>query len=81
MPVGKTEQEILGAYAPKYQARSIDDLVRQLTGQKSDFERVKDSLMNVGQKDLLQENENIGDLKKYLLEINNIKPDIKKFRH
>ena len=51
-------------------------------GYKSDFEKTKDSLIRKQtQKDLLKENENIGDLKKYLMQVNNFqinfKPDFK----
>ena len=39
---------------------------------------IKEALINNQEtKDLLQENENIGDLKKYLMQINNIKVDFK----
>ena len=45
---------------------------------KSDFEKVKTELeQNAVQKDLLQENANIGDLKKYLMQINNININFK----
>ena len=44
---------------------------------KSDFEKTKDSIMQgMQQKDLLEENQNIGDLKKYLMELNNLKINI-----
>ncbi len=77
-PVGKTEAEILSMHS-KYQPKNIDDLVRKLSSEKSDFEKTKDSLINksMPKKDLLEENQNIGDLKKYLLQINNIKVDFK----
>ena len=76
-PVGKTEEEILAQYS-KYQPKNIDDLVTKLTGEKSDFEKIKDNLLEQApQKDLLQETENIGDLKKYLMQLNNIKIDFK----
>ena len=72
LPVGKTESEILLQYS-KFQAKSLDELVKKMSGKKSDFEHVKDELMkSAPTKDLLQENENIGDLKKYLMEINNL---------
>ena len=52
-------------------------------GYKSDFEKTKDEIISkMPQKDLLQENENIGDLKKYLMQVNNLninfKPKFKK---
>ena len=79
LPVGKTEKEILAQHA-KFNATNIDDLVRKMTqsGEKSSFEKVKDDIIqNVEQKDLLEENQNIGELKKYLMGINNIKIDYK----
>ncbi len=78
LPVGKSEAEILSMYS-KYNPKSIDDLARKLSGEKSDFEKTKDSLLhkNIAGKDLLEENQNIGDLKKYLLQINNIKVNFK----
>ena len=80
-PVGKTESEILTL--PQYQsygAKNVDELVWKINkeGYKSEFEKTKESLiLNQEKKDLLQENENIGDLKKYLMQINNIKIDFK----
>ena len=77
LPVGKTETEILMQYSD-VGAKSIDELVRKMSHNKSDFERIKDELIkSAPTKDLLQENENIGDLKKYLMEINNLKLNIK----
>ena len=80
LPVGKTQQEILAMY-PNYKAVSVDDLVRKILsdGYKSDFEKTKDALLqNANSKDLLEENQNIGDLKKYLMEINNLNINLKK---
>ncbi|MBR1617564.1 matrixin family metalloprotease [bacterium] len=75
MPCGKTEQEILAMYA-KYSPKNIDDLIYKMSNEKSDFEKVKDeTLNNQSSKNLLQENANIGELKKYLLQLNNIKID------
>ena len=77
LPIGKTEEEILAMY-PNYGACDIDDLIGKISGEKTEFEKVKDSLLqNEPQKDLLQENENIGDLKKYLMQLNNIKINFK----
>ena len=77
-PVGKTREEILALHS-SLGAKTVDELVYKLSkNYKSDFEKVKDELSsNIIQKDLLQENANIGDLKKYLMEINNIKVDFK----
>ena len=51
-------------------------------GQKSDFEKTKDELLKSRQleKNLLEENQNIGDLKRYLLEVNNFKINYKGFK-
>ncbi|MBE7707263.1 MAG: matrixin family metalloprotease [Cyanobacteria bacterium SIG27] len=79
-PVGKTEREILSMY-PNYQATSIDDLIIKMSngGYQSDFEKTKNSLLkNTQTKDLLEENQNIGDLKKYLMQLNNLNINIKK---
>ncbi len=79
LPVGKTQSEILSMYS-EYQAKNVDDLVRKINhkGYKSDFEKTKDALIEESKKrDLLAESENIGDLKKYLMEINNIKVNFK----
>lgn len=77
-PVGATQQEILSKY-PSLGAKDVDDLVLKLSSSyKSDFEKTKDALIQkASQKDLLEENANIGDLKKYLMQINNIKVDFK----
>lgn len=78
MPTGKTEAEILAMH-PSLGAKSIDELVGKLSSGKSDFEKTKDALMEArAEKDLLKENENIGDLKKYLMQLNNIKINYKK---
>ena len=76
-PVGKTPQEILSMY-PNYQARSVDELVLKMSKEyKSDFEKTKDKIIkNAPQKDLLEENQNIGDLKKYLMQLNNLQINI-----
>ncbi len=78
-PVGKTQEEILAQYS-KYKAKNIDDLVLKIKAEdsRSDFEKTKDELINTMEsKDLLVENENIGDLKKYLMQLNNIKVNYK----
>jgi len=79
LPVGKTQAEILAQY-PNENAKNIDELVYKLSngGYKSEFEKTKNALeRNIPTKDLLEENSNIGDLKKYLMEINNIKFNFK----
>ena len=77
LPTGKTEKEILAMY-PQNTASDIDSLIKKISENKTEFEKIKDSLLeNTPQKDLLQENENIGDLKKYLMQLNNIKINFK----
>lgn len=82
LPVGKTEKEILLMHS-NIPAKNIDELVKALSTDKSEFEKTKDALLaSSPQKDLLQENENIGDLKKYLMQLNNldINVDPRKFK-
>ena len=42
-----------------------------LSGEKSEFQKVKDGLSSRPSKDLIQESQNIGDLKMYLLQVHN----------
>ena len=70
--VGKTPQEILNQYS-QFPAKNLDHLVSLLLGEKSEFGKTMDGLRNPSGKDLIQENANIGELKKYLMQINNIK--------
>lgn len=69
---GATSDEIGRKYG--FHTSDIDDIVQKLIAKKepSEFEKVKRSL-RVPQKDLLQEQENIADLKKYNLSLQNIK--------
>lgn len=79
LPVGKSPSEILASY-PNLHAKSVDEMIYKLSlqNEKSDFEKTKDSLeTNSPKKDLLEENQNIGDLKKYLMQLNNIKINYK----
>lgn len=79
LPVGKSKEEILSAYA-SHGASTIDEAIYKINNQgyKSEFEKTKDALLNNhAQKNLLEENQNIGDLKKYLLQLNTIKVDFK----
>lgn len=69
--VGKTADEILSQH-PEAKATDLDDLVMILSGQKSEFQKTKERIEKAApKKDLIQENQNIGDLKKYLMQINN----------
>ena len=79
--IGLTEPEILAKYS-SYNATDIDMLVSKLMAEKSGFQKELENTQPANNKDLIKENENIGELKKYLLELNNIKinyksPDIK----
>ncbi|MBR2385862.1 matrixin family metalloprotease [bacterium] len=74
-PIGANESEILN----KHQglgARNLDELVMKLSSKKSQFENIKEELMKAPRRDLLAENQNIGDVKKYLLELNKLKINI-----
>lgn len=79
LPVGKTKSKILSMYK-KTNFSSIDEMIKNLETEekKSDFEKVKSSISTVEAKpkfakDLLEETQNIGDLKKYLMQVDNIK--------
>ena len=68
---GRTESEILNQYS-SHNARNLDHLVHILRGEKSDFQKALDGAGKHSKKDLIQENANIGELKKYLMQINSI---------
>lgn len=69
--VGKTADEILALHSGA-KARDLDELVLVLSGEKTEFQKVKDGLENSSyNKDLIQENQNIGDLKMYLMQVHN----------
>lgn len=74
LPVGKSKEEIIAGFG-KQNFTSIDKLLLSLNkeSKKSDFEKTKDEILNnqSAQKDLLTEVQNIGDLKKYLMQVNN----------
>lgn len=72
LPSGTTPAETASKYG--FYSENIDEIVANLIAQNSpsEFEKVKSSLQ-VPQKDLLQEQENIADLKKYNLALQNIK--------
>lgn len=72
--IGKSESELL-AQNSAAKANNIDDLVAALSGGKSEFEKVRSDIESQ-KRDLTQETENIGDLKRYLLELNNIRVKI-----
>lgn len=69
--VGRGWEEIL-AMNPNTGARDLDELVMALSGEKSEFQKVQEGLMSSAfAKDLVQENQNIGDLKMYLMQVHN----------
>lgn len=69
---GKTAKEVLNQYS-YLQPRNLDHLVSLLLNEKTDFQKTMDSFKTKSNKDLIQENANIGELKKYLMQINSIK--------
>lgn len=71
MDIGKTPSEILAQH-PNSGAKDLDELVMVLSGEKSEFQKLQDGLMaKSASKDLIQESQNIGDLKMYLLQVHN----------
>lgn len=81
LPQGATVAEI----ASRYQTggSDIDEIIAKVMEGKaeSEFERVKKSVNNAPNRDLLEEQENIANLKKYNLALQNlqISPDMRKF--
>lgn len=81
LPQGATVSEI----ASKYQTggANIDEIIAKVMEGKaeSEFERVKKSVGSQPKRDLLEEQENIANLKKYHLALQNlqISPDMRKF--
>ena len=68
--VGKSPEEIISMH-PSAGARDLDERIMVLSGEKSEFQKVQDGLMMPASKDLIQENQNIGDLKMYLMQVHN----------
>src|SRR5574344_1589433 len=81
LPTGATPSEIASKHG--IASYDLDDVVEHLIkkNHKSEFEKVKGSIKPQKSKDLLQEQTNIGDLKKYNLALQNIKisEDTRKF--
>ena len=81
LPQGATVAEV----ASRYQTggSDIDEIIAKVMAGKaeSEFERVKKSVNNPPSRDLLEEQENIANLKKYNLALQNlqISPDMRKF--
>ncbi len=71
-PQGKTVNEIASKY--NVSGSDLDELVVRIISKqaKTDFEKVKDSIDVSIQKNLLEETQNIGDLKKYNMSLQNI---------
>lgn len=73
LPQGKTVNEI----AAKFQSAGsdLDEVVAKIISKqtKTDFEKVKDNINPKPERNLLQEAQNIGDLKKYNMSLQNIK--------
>lgn len=71
-PQGKTVNEI----ASKYQigGSDLDEVVAKIISKhaKTEFEKVKDGISEQPERNLLQEAQNIGDLKKYNMSLQNI---------
>ncbi len=72
-PQGKSVEEI----ASKYQVSGsdLDEIVAKIISKhsKTDFEKVKDSVSEKPKRNLLDENENIANLRKYHMALQNIK--------
>ena len=68
--VGKSPEEIISMH-PSAGARDLDELVMFLSSEKTEFQKVADNLRIKPNKDLVQENQNIGDLKMYLMHVHN----------
>ena len=72
--IGASQDEIIKKY-PNINPKNLDDLVYK-SEHKSEFEHELDNKRHFNSKnnrDLLQESENIGELKKYLIQLNQIK--------
>ena len=71
-PQGKTVNEIGSKY--QVSGSDLDEIAAKIISKqaKTDFEKVKDNVQPKMQKDLLNETQNIGDLKKYNMSLQNI---------
>ncbi len=71
-PQGKSVNEIASKYSVS--GSDLDEVVAKIISKqvKTDFEKVKDSVQGVKKRDLLEESENIANLKKYNLAIQNL---------
>jgi hypothetical protein len=71
-PQGKTVAEIASKY--NVSGSDIDEVVAKIISKqaKTEFEKVKDSVKEKPKRDLLEENENIGNLRKYHMALQNV---------
>lgn len=71
-PQGKTVAEIASKYSVA--GSDLDEVVSRIISKetKTDFEKVKDTISTIPERNLLDENENIGNLKKYNMALQNI---------
>jgi hypothetical protein len=72
-PHGKTVNEIASKY--NVSGSDIDEVIAKIISKqtKTEFEKVKDNVKAKSQRDLLEENESIGNLRKYHMALQNIK--------
>ena len=72
-PQGKTVAEIASKYGVS--GSDIDEVVSRIISKqtKTDFEKVKDTIAPQEQRNLLDESENIANLRKYHMTLQNIK--------
>lgn len=72
-PHGKTVNEIASKY--NVSGSDIDEVIAKIISKqtKTEFEKVKDNVKAKPQRDLLEENESIGNLRKYHMALQNIK--------
>ena len=71
-PQGKTVAEIASKY--NVSGSDIDEVVAKIISKqaKTEFEKVKDNVKAQPKRDLLEENENIGNLRKYHMSLQNV---------
>ena len=71
-PFGKTVNEIASKY--NVSGSDIDEVVAKIISKqsKTEFEKVKENVVQKPQRDLLEENESIGNLRKYHMALQNV---------
>ena len=72
LPFGKTVKEIASKY--NVAGSDIDEVISKIINKqaKTEFEKVKDNVAQEPQRNLLEENESIGNLRKYHMTLQNI---------